>query len=178
MFFPFFPTRSVLLPGKDGTAGKTITPSECVWHVPCLSPPLQQESASIASNRPQPCDMPAHTRTTWWPSGFFLHSPQAPFFNLSSFILHCSLSQWGAHHIFVDSHLPYLWCCFKATRQKPLGVGGGETDSKKKEIQHWLHLVEVHNTKSKTAHWQEQSIFLSFLFFVSPFHIVVNKDYF
>lgn len=122
---------------------------------------------------------PAQTRSTWWPSGFFfLHSPQAPFFKLSSFILHCSLSQWGAHHVFVDSHLPYLWRCFKATRQKPTGVGGGKTDSKKKEIQHGLHLVEVHNTKCKTAHWQEQSIFFSFLFFVFPFRIVVNKDCF
>lgn len=56
--FLFFFTRSVLLLGKDGTAGKTITPSECVWHVPCLSPRLRHESASIASNRPQPCDTP------------------------------------------------------------------------------------------------------------------------
>lgn len=55
--FSFF-ARSVLLPGKDGTAGKTITPSECVWHVPCLSPPLQHGSASTASNRPQLCEMP------------------------------------------------------------------------------------------------------------------------
>lgn len=92
-----------------------------------------------------------------------------PFFRLPSFILHCSLSQWGAHHIFVDSHLPYLWCCFKA---KALQVGTGETDSKKKEIQHWLHLVEVHDTKSKTAHWQEQSIFFLLSFFLF-FHSVL-----
>lgn len=57
--FPFsFFTRSVLLPGKDGTAGRTITRSECVWHVPCPSPRPQHGSASIASNRPQLCDTP------------------------------------------------------------------------------------------------------------------------
>lgn len=55
--FSFF-TRSVLLPGKDGTAGRTITRSECVWHVPCPSPRPQHGSASIASNRPQLCDTP------------------------------------------------------------------------------------------------------------------------
>lgn len=55
--FLFF-TRSVLLPGKDGTAGKTITPSECVWHVPCPSPPLRHGSASTVSNKPQLCEMP------------------------------------------------------------------------------------------------------------------------
>lgn len=56
--FPFAFTRSVLLPGKDGTAGRTITLSECVWHVPCPSPRPQHGSASIASNRPQLCDTP------------------------------------------------------------------------------------------------------------------------
>lgn len=57
-FLLSFFTRSVLLPGKDGTAGRTITRSECVWHVPCPSPHPQHGSASIASNRPQPCDTP------------------------------------------------------------------------------------------------------------------------
>ena len=165
MFFPFF-TRSVLLPGKDGTAGKTITPSECVWHVPCLSPPLPHGSASIASNRRQPCDV-SHRHTPLGGlqgSSFFtlsksLSSNFLPLFSLLSFAR-------GAHHIFVDFYLPHLWCYFKATRQEPLGVDGGEADSKRKEIWHWLHLVDVCNTKSKTAHWQEQSTLFSFFFFV------------
>lgn len=90
-----------------------------------------------------------------------------------------ALSQWGAHHIFVDSHLPYSWCCFKPNRQKPLGVGAGKTDSKKKEIQHWLHFVEIHSEKSKPAHWQEQSFFFPpFFLFCFSFRIMVNEDYF
>lgn len=78
----------------------------------------------------------------------------------------------------------FLWTLISHIRDAALRQPGksslsrrGETDSKKKEIERWLHLVEVHNTKSKTAHWQEQSIFFSFLFFF-PFCIVVNKDYF
>lgn len=118
--------RSVLLPGKDGTAGRTITRSECVWHVPCPSPRPQHGSASTASNRPQLCDTPS--TSIHHLVAFRVLSSVSPNPFSSDFLpLLCAFSQRGARHIFVDTHLPCSRCCFKITRQKPPGVKGWQS---------------------------------------------------
>lgn len=92
LFSPFSPGPFCCQEKMAPLARPSLPPSACgTCHVyPHLSntdqlPQYQTDRSCVKC--------PARTRTTWWPSGFFfLHSPQAPFFKLSSFILHCSFT--------------------------------------------------------------------------------------
>lgn len=176
MSFPFSLNRFALLPGKDGTAGKTITRSEYVWHVPCLSPHLQHESASIASNRPQLCDTPCTYMHHLVAFRVLLSSLSPKPFSSDFLPLFCTA-------LFRNEvPITFLWTLISHVHNAALRQPGKSLLELMvaKQIQrrkrfNWLHLVEVHNTKPKTAQWQEQSIFSLYFF---PFCIVVNKDYF
>lgn len=92
MFSPVSFPRSVLPPGRGGTAGRTTTLCGCAWQGPCPSPRPPRASASTASSRPQPCDRPGTPPPPPPPPPRGLQSPpvftpKAPLCKLCSFVL-------------------------------------------------------------------------------------------